>query len=177
MRFVTAPDAYIATKDEIGVFLAGGITGCPNWQEEVKGKLEVLAGLVVYNPRQVNFDVTDPRGVDKQIKWEFDRLEDCDIFSMYFSKEGAQPICFYELGRYIVRMQNRFPANWKDRIIISYEDGFPRWKDVEVQAALASGKQPCELRVYNAVDHAKKIIKAYEYMEDLKYGEDIIKAG
>ena len=32
MIVVTAPHLYIPRHDEITVFLAGGITGCRNWQ-------------------------------------------------------------------------------------------------------------------------------------------------
>ena len=62
-----------------------------------------------------------------------------DIFSMYFcDSESVQPICMYELGRNIIRIQNRFPSDWEKRIVISVEDGYRRKADVLIQTELAT---------------------------------------
>ena len=59
---------------------------------------------------------------------------------MYFCNDDSdQPICMYELGRNIIRMQNRFPTDWKDRIIIGVERGYRRSEDVVIQTGLATG--------------------------------------
>lgn len=122
------------------VFLAGGITNCKEWQKEVMRELE-YENISIYNPRQEHFDVTDKSASFKQITWEYERLEQMDIFSMYFCNDNSdQPICMYELGRNIVRMQNRFPNDWEKRIIISVEDGYRRKADVLIQTELCSSK-------------------------------------
>ena len=126
MRMITAPEKYERKSGDITVFLAGGITNCHNWQEEILKYLdtdftpEITSKLVIFNPRRKNFHINDPNATEQQITWEFNRLEEADIFSMYFcAGESDQPICMYELGRYISEMQKRFPIDWKDRIIIS----------------------------------------------------------
>lgn len=134
---LTAPNTNDAKY--ISVFLAGGITGCPNWQKEVIKELE-YENVSVYNPRQEHFVVTDKNASYKQIAWEYERLEKMDIFSMYFCRgDSIQPICLYELGRNIIRLQNRFPRDWQNRIIISIEDGYQREQDVIIQVDLCSG--------------------------------------
>ena len=122
----------------IPVFLAGGITNCKEWQKEVIKELE-FDDISIFNPRQEHFDVTDKSASYKQIVWEFERLEQMGIFSMYFCNDNSdQPICMYELGRNIVRMQNRFPRDWQDRIVISVEEGYRRKTDVVIQTQLCA---------------------------------------
>ena len=103
------------------VFLAGGISNCTDWQSEVIKYLD-KEDITIFNPRRKNFDITDLSATTQQIKWEFNRLEKMDIFSMYFCESKSdQPICMYELGRYVERMRVRFPLDWEERIIISVE--------------------------------------------------------
>lgn len=62
-----------------------------------------------------------------------------DVFSMYFCNSASnQPICMYELGRNVLRMQNRFPSDWEKRIIISIEDGYSRTRDVVMNMGLCA---------------------------------------
>ena len=113
------------------VFLAGGITNCKNWQKEVIKELNDIEKLTIYNPRRTNFDLSNKNINHEQIEWEFERLEKMDIFSMYFCGGASiQPICMYELGRNIIRMQNRFPSDWEKRIVISCEVDYIRKQDV-----------------------------------------------
>lgn len=122
----------------ITAFLAGGITNCKEWQAEVEACL-VNVPVSIYNPRQEQFDVTDKEASYRQILWEFERLESMEIFTMYFcNDESDQPICMYELGRNIVRMQNRFPDDWQDRIVVSVESGYKRMDDVLIQLRLCA---------------------------------------
>ena len=164
MKVITAPQIYDKRSDQVSAFLAGGITNCPKWQDEVISKLESydLQRLVVYNPRQEHFDITDPSASYKQIAWEYKYLEDMDIFSMYFSDgDSDQPICMYELGRNIIRMQNRFPADWRKRIVITCEDGYRRKQDVYIQTRLAVQDDI----VYDSLDkHVAAIRDCYQIL-------------
>lgn len=131
------------TKDNIRVFLAGGISNCANWQEKVIKELKKyetsknLENVVIDNPRRKQFDI-EKDSAEEQIEWEFNKLEQCDIFSIYFcNSKSVQPICLYELGRNILRMQEKFPNDWQVRIVISIEDGYSREQDVLIQSKLA----------------------------------------
>lgn len=134
----------IAPSDEIqlypSVFLAGGITDCKDWQKDVIDELK-NEKITIFNPRQEHFNVANKMSSIVQIFWEYKRLEQMDIFSMYFcNSNSAQPICLYELGRYVVRMQNRFPSDWEKRIIISVENGYKRKDDIIIQTGLCAPK-------------------------------------
>lgn len=176
MRIITAPESYIRQPNDITVFLAGGITNCWEWQNKViemlQNEKEVsLDNLVIFNPRRKDFPINDPNASEEQIKWEFNMLEQCDIFSMYFcAGESDQPICMYELGRNICRMQMRFPTTFMNRIVISVEDGYKRAKDVAIQGRLAFG-YPLEDYWFdsytdNIEDHSNYISYVYVYLHN-----------
>ena len=173
MKVITAPEIYYPTHDEISVFLAGGITNCTDWQSEVIRIMPDIGStnnLVIFNPRRDNFPINDPNAARDQIKWEFDALNKMDIFSMYFcGGESDQPICMYELGRYISQIQMRFPCNWWERIVVSCEDNYKRKQDVKIQVSLGTDNQ-CRVRTNQdaffthgslPMYHAAMIWKAY----------------
>jgi hypothetical protein len=141
MKVITAIEEYKRKNNDIFVFLAGGITNCQEWQNKI---INILKNeddnLIIFNPRRKNFPINDPTASFEQIKWEFNYLEQCDIFSMYFdgTKQSDQPICFYELGRNIERMKQKFYKDWFNRITISVDTNFKRYKDVIIQTMLAT---------------------------------------
>lgn len=135
-QIITAPSLEIPKNPT--VFLGGGITNCDNWQSKVCDYFMESENITLFNPRRETFDITDRTATAQQIHWEFSMLERCDIFSMYFCEsESVQPICLYELGRNVVRMQNRFPTTWKRRVIVSIEEGYKRTQDVLYQMSYA----------------------------------------
>lgn len=116
------------------IFLAGGITGCRDWQQEVIDHLKYYEkiygyfGVVhVYNPRRNDFDIEDPNAAIEQIRWEHEHLKKCNIFSVFFEASGSvQPISLYELGKW---------GNMKPSVI-TVEKGYLREEDVLIQTAL-----------------------------------------
>lgn len=164
MRVITAPEYYEKQPNDICVFLAGGITKCREWQKEV---IEYLRqeyrhnndNLVLFNPRRDNFPINDPSAASEQITWEFNMLEQCDIFSIYFDEgESDQPICMYELGRNICRMQMRFPTDWENRIIVSSDENYKRYNDVIMQKTLATNDSYVNTSLHN---HCVSIYDSY----------------
>ena len=197
MKVITAPYHYELKEDEVGVFLAGGITKCDNWQdkvikellnrieksnEEIKateeeysycdfsGIKEFLYNLVIFNPRRENFPIHDSNASYEQIKWEFEYLEKADIFSMFFaSGESDQPICMYELGRYVCRMQAKYPADWRERIFIFADRGYKRFQDVLIQMDLATNRSIHVTDIGDPiVSHASGILLCYNYVNSIK---------
>lgn len=176
MKVITAPEKYERQYNDIICFLAGGITNCKNWQSQVintflsmeKSGID-LSRLVIMNPRRDNFPIDDPLAAEEQIYWEYKWLEECDIFSMYFaSGESDQPICMYELGRNILRMQQKFMVSWKDHLAISVEDGYKRKNDVLIQTRLAIDGRDIVLEHTIPQDHAHDILMSYTWIaEDL----------
>lgn len=129
----TAIPNSIPTR-HIEVFLAGGISGCRNWQEEVIDKLGAMMPLypalkraVLINPRNPEFDVDDPGMAFEQIKWEHDWLSRADIVSYFFdNSESLQPITLYELGKWANKKQS----------VITVCNGYKRQSDVYIQTTL-----------------------------------------
>lgn len=173
MKVITAPEKYIRQDGDVFCFLAGGITNCWEWQNAVINQLATLddqalnidfSHLIIFNPRRENFPIHDPNASEEQIKWEFNAIEQCDIFSMYFCADNSdQPICMYELGRNLVRMNEKFPG--KFRTIISVEKGYKRAADVKIQTELTGVHhtlltfEPKSSRIVYL--HAAEIVEAY----------------
>lgn len=59
MRHVQAPHRRQLEPGDTTLFLAGGITGCPNWQADAVRMVADAPGVML-NPRQAAFDVADP---------------------------------------------------------------------------------------------------------------------
>ena len=177
MKVITAPEEYIKQKDDIIVFLAGGISSCPNWQQEVINHLQLmedsdeinLYNLVICNPRRENFPIHDPDASEKQVTWEFKWLEECDIFSMYFcNSESVQPICMYELGRNIAKIQEKHPITFDNRIIVSIEQNYKRSIDVILQTKLATNNKINPLYGINPEKHALLIAANYILVKGMR---------
>ena len=144
----------------IPIFLAGGITNCEDWQRTVinyfKENWKEEVGIVFFNPRRDNFDVTNPNASKEQIEWEFKYLNTEGVmFSMYFAdSESPQPICFYEMGRAL--------AKNVDPMFIGTNEDFFRKADVLIQSKLACNRYKA-IEVGDATDYAKKMM---EFIKD-----------
>ncbi len=161
MRVITAVEK-IKRNDGLMIFLAGGITNCPWWQNEI---IEMLKGCVgtILNPRRKDFPIGDPNASLEQITWEFNALEKADIFSMWFSNaESDQPICMYELGRHIALREDKMGA-----VVIGVEPGYRREQDVYIQIGLIDKRFQV---VSNLNDYAQKIIETYRRVEGGRKG-------
>lgn len=124
MIYVEAPK--ITTENKKSLFLAGGITGCPDWQKEVVDNISDL-DIIVYNPRRKNFPIDDPTASFKQIKWEHDMLRKADIISFWFCSETMCPIVLYELGAWSMTQKP---------LVIGMDPEYSRRQDVEIQTKL-----------------------------------------
>lgn len=128
MNVITAP-ATLAPVDEDGirVFMAGGITGCPDWQAEYIEQLAKIEGTL-FNPRRKDFDVKDPTASEKQIRWEFQALHDADAVSFWFPSETLCPIVLFELGAWSTTLK---------KIFVGCHPSYQRRYDVVMQLRLS----------------------------------------
>jgi hypothetical protein len=142
--------------DGFKVFLAGGITSCPNWQKSIIDKLKgqeknIKENIILFNPRRENFPIHDPNAANEQIKWEYDKLKESDMIIFWFSRGSLNPIVLYELGMW---------GNSRDiPIIIGIDEGYERKQDVEIQTKLA---KPDVLTVYNLDDMVSSMIDVFK---------------
>lgn len=187
MKVITAPEPFDSDDRDVKVFLAGGITNCPDWQSQVIAEAQkyekkhgggTLEHLVLFNPRRQNFPIDDPNAAEEQIKWEYYWLQRMDIFSMFFtSGKSDQPICMYELGRNLARMMERYTCDYDKRIVISVSPDYNRFKDVKIQVGLAWGqpsmhggttipdlKEPNIIEAEDPKKHFESIRQAYQYV-------------
>ena len=117
------------------VFLAGGITGAPDWQKDfyalVKDRIPDTFTLI--NPRRENFDVRDPSMSDEQIRWECKWLQRSSIVTFWFPRETLCPITLFELGKEFGQQLGPFP---RKKIVLGVHPDYQRRIDVETQSEL-----------------------------------------
>jgi hypothetical protein len=126
MRYVEALADFPGGGGEASLFLAGGISGCPDWQADV---VRLLAGsdLVLLNPRRGRFPLDDPRAAEAQIVWEHAHLRRADAILFWFPAEALCPIALYELGAWNPRPK---------RLFVGCHPGYARRQDVVIQTRL-----------------------------------------
>ena len=106
-RYVECPEEYVANAGEQSLFLAGGITGCADWQAALRGLL-AEAPLALINPRRATYDFGDLAAAEQQIAWEFRHLRAATMISFWFAAEQIQPISLYELGAWSMSQKQIF---------------------------------------------------------------------
>jgi len=87
----------------LSIFLAGGISNCPDWQSEMIQQFQQTkheAVLTLYNPRRPHINLNDEKVSQQQIKWEYEHLKKSDVILFWFPKESICPISLFELGRW-----------------------------------------------------------------------------
>lgn len=108
------------------IFLAGGITDCPDWQSDVIERLE-KSNIMIFNPRRKNFPIHDQTAAQKQIEWEHKYLRKVEMILFWFPKETLCPIVLYELGAWSMTDKP---------IFLGIHPEYKRRQDVEIQTRL-----------------------------------------
>ena len=143
MKYIEAPDIY--NWEEKSLFLAWGISNCPDWQEEYINYFKDTS-LVLLNPRRTNFNVADKSVEIEQITWEHEHLERSDIISFWFWKETICPIVLFELWKYA--------SSTKD-ICVWVHPEYQRKSDVIIQLGLI---RP-EVKVVSTLENLAREVK------------------
>lgn len=137
----------IQNKHNLKVFLAGGISNCPNWQEEMIDLIDRYYydnELTIYNPRRKKFPMDDPNAAEEQITWEYEHLKEADIIIFWFSRGSLNPIVLYELGQW--------GNSGNKPIIIGIDPEYERAQDVIIQTSLSR----CDVPIVNSL---KEVVK------------------
>lgn len=124
MQVISPPKEW--TGNGSSLFLAGGISNCPDWQSEV---IELLAdtNLMLLNPRRPSYPWDDPTAADEQIRWEFGQLRRASAILFWFPWETLCPIALYELGAWSMTQTPLFVGTHPD---------YQRRLDVQIQTQL-----------------------------------------
>ena len=126
-EYFESPREFERDPQRWSLFLAGGITGCPDWQNEVCGRLSD-SPLAVLNPRRRDFPIHDPSAAPAQIKWEFQHLRRAEAVLFWFPCETLCPIALYELGAWSMTPKPLF---------VGCHPAYQRRYDVLIQTKLA----------------------------------------
>ena len=133
IRYIEAPEeAYF---DVASIFLAGGITNCPDWQKEMVELLKDL-NITIYNPRREHFPIDVAGEALRQIEWEFKFLDIADMILFWFSRGSLNPIVLFEYGKWLMNTQSQ--KRYKP-IFIGIDPEYSRRRDVEIQTMLENG--------------------------------------
>lgn len=133
------------TESEPYVFMCGGITDCPDWQQDFVKLMESQPKGTLLNPRRANFPIGDPNAAREQITWEFNALWDsAQMYIFWFSSATIQPIVLFELGGRLAESKG-IAVGWNLRkkappILIGVEEGYAREQDVRIQTELVDPK-------------------------------------
>ncbi|MFW6242977.1 MAG: nucleoside 2-deoxyribosyltransferase domain-containing protein [bacterium] len=149
---IQAPNEVYSIKNNTNkkLFIAGGITNCPDWQSELISYLEDIDNLTIYNPRRENFPIHDPKAAEEQITWEYLKLKESDIISFWFSSGSLNPIVLYELGKWGTSETNK-------KIVVGVDPDYERKQDVRVQTKLAKP----DIFVVNNLESLSSQIKCF----------------
>lgn len=144
MIYVEAPKMIDVSPSTLSLFIAGSISGAPNWQSTLIDQVKDL-DIVIYNPRRSG--VLLPSSEEKnQITWEHTMLRRASIISFWFAKETLAPITLYELGAWSMRDKP---------LIIGTHPEYERRADVEIQTLLV---RP-EITVFNNLEDVGRGIR------------------
>lgn len=158
MRYIEAPKPYLLGFPDVPLFLAGGITNCPNWQKEVVELLSkdydlLHSNMVILNPRRQNFPIHDPNASYEQIKWEWDKFRKAKLILFWFSRGSLNPIVLFEYGKWMTSKSKT--------IFVGIDPKYERKRDIEIQTEL----ERLDITiVYNLRDLVNQIIEScYPY--------------
>ena len=130
MLAIEAPNEFDGSGPSL--FLAGGVTGCLDWQTRLVDMLPQL-GVTALNPRHHRFDVTDDSATVEQIEWEFRHLQRTSAIAFWFPAESICPIALFELGAWCERATPLF---------VGADARYVRRRDVIEQLRLARSGTP-----------------------------------
>lgn len=148
MKYIVCPE-NVTDLGGRTIFMAGGITGCPDWQTEVsKMSFREDLHLTLINPRRPEFDCSKAESSKEQIEWEYKHLRVSNYILFWFPKEGLCSITLFELG-WALGLSEHY-------IRIGVEPGYCRELDVREQVGL---RRPGTKIYDNLVDLYKPFLK------------------
>lgn len=140
-----------ANDDRKSIFLAGGITGCTNWQDYVGKRIIDALPIIVLDPRRENWNINSDH-IDSvvQISWECKHLRKSDHILFWFPCTSDCPIALFELGTYLEKNIS---------ISVGTDTRYNRRLDVEVQSLLVRPRIPIWHDLDKMID---KLIKNWD---------------
>lgn len=149
MRVIRPPEEFDGSGPSI--FMAGGISGCPPWQDWMLDRLKA-SSILFLNPRRDDWP-DDPAEIERQVRWEHRHLRAASALLFWFPRETLCPITLYELGCWSMTGKP---------IAIGVHPEYPRALDVKLQTKLA---RPDLSIVPTLEDLAESVLEVWRRME------------
>ncbi len=132
MITITAP--HYSLVQGRSLFLAGGISGCGDWHQDVIAACKD-APITILNPRRPGtMNRKDVELSRQQIAWEHTYLRLASEVLFWFPDTSVCPIALFELGGALER-RGQFK-----RLYVGCAEGYDRIVDLQVQLELAKFK-------------------------------------
>lgn len=152
MKLITAPN-QLPMKDygDRTLFLAGGISGCGDWQRDI---IEVLKkeDITILNPRREGtIDRKDAKISGEQITWERWHLINAKEILFWFPPSSVCPIALFELGGALERQTDAVRQN----IYLGIHPSYDRKLDIEIQIKNISP----HVKISKSLDHLALRVK------------------
>lgn len=140
--YVRAPEPILPFEGP-SLFLAGGITDCEDWQEDISRTFSLYSqkALRVFNPRRLLYK-GDKLTAIQQITWEVAALDKSSFVLFWFSKNSVCPITLFELGKALGREEQT--------VIVGAHPEYSRRLDLLVQIGLSNPTVPTFDNLYEA---------------------------
>lgn len=148
MKYVECPEKYDLVEDvDLSLFMAGGITGCSDWQKEF---IEMLKDedIILFNPRRKDYLEHESNITEEQISWEYNYLLKADATSFWFTQETVCPITLFELGKQL---------SLNKLVFIGVHPNYLRKEDLLIQVGLI---RP-EIKIVYDLESMSKQIKQW----------------
>ncbi len=145
MQHVRCPVLYRGTRP--GVFLAGGIANCEDWQQVVVDAFRET-DLVFFDPRQNTFEDTADTRVE-QIAWENAGVARSWAMVFWFVEESLCPMSLLELGFQLARPD--LP------VIVGIHPAYARRECLSSQIATIDPRLPIASSVEGIITHLSEL--------------------
>lgn len=136
MQIIQAPNLIPVPIDPDSplLFLAGGISNCPDWQKELCDSLSQYEGeCYIINPRRVGDLARTGEDAKIQIKWEIDMIHESSYFIFWFPEESICPITLFELGKITEMLAGDNFIYGETQICVGIHPNYQRKMDLEIQ--------------------------------------------
>lgn len=140
LKVVTAPEKVFYGPH---VFLAGGISNCPDWQQDAIEMFSDYPMMTVVNPRRPVGILSDNDEARAQIEWEFNALHKVQATLFWFPEETLCPITLFELG--VALGENR-------KVAVGTHPNYGRRFDVIEQVVLFNERNGTGIRVRDSLE-------------------------
>lgn len=149
-----SPDVLPVRFFNHSIFIAGGISNCPDWQSDIIPLIDSQRYDIINPRRSTGFDHTGDTAVE-QITWEFNALERVNSCLFWFPEETLCPITLFELGKMLVKA-----TLVQIEMIVGWHPNYARGFDLDVQISLMEDKFMYPVRYAEGWDNFSKFVQA-----------------